>query len=63
MTKQEQALEDFLASFPKEKQQRMRAIQWRLEQDLCKYKDPIARMNRMVVLFWEGVNKFKDELR
>ena len=54
------ALEAFLNKLPQERQTRMRAYQWRLEQELSHYKDPVARMNKMVELFWDGVNKFKD---
>lgn len=62
-TKEKKDLEDFLNSLPPERQQRMKAFQWRLEQDLRHYKDPVARMNKMVEIFWEGVYKFEDALR
>lgn len=40
-----------------EKLSRCRAMQWRIDQELSKYKDPIARYNRMVEMFWV---QFKD---
>jgi len=46
-----------------EAQSRCRRYQWRLEQDLNKFKNPIARYNRMVELFWEGVGDFENLTR
>ena len=42
---------------------KLEQLQWRIDADLRKYKDPVARMNRMVELFWEGVNEFNDVLK
>jgi hypothetical protein len=58
-----QMIEDFINGLPEEKQAIHRAKQWRLEQELGKFKDPIARMNKMVELFWGGVNKFDNILK
>jgi len=58
-----QVLEDFFNNLPEENQLKARQAQWRLDNDLRKYKDPIARMNRMVELFWEQTNEFKDTLK
>jgi len=38
----------------------LRAKQWRLEQELNKIHDPVERMNRMVSMFWAGVNEFVE---
>ncbi len=38
--------------------EKLRAKQWRLQQDLKKIKDPLERMNRMVSIFWSGVHEF-----
>ena len=38
---------------------RCERFQWRLEQELNKFKNPISRYNRMVELFWEQVEEFK----
>lgn len=62
-TKQKEALEKFFESLPPERQKRMRAYQWRLDQELRHYKDPVARMNRMVELFWEGVAEFVEKTK
>jgi hypothetical protein len=55
-------LESYFDSLPEERQKKARQIQWQIEGELRKYKDPIARMNRMVELFWEQTNEFKDTL-
>ena len=41
------------------RQARLKAQQWRLDQELDKHKNPIVRYNKMVELFWEGVKKFQ----
>ena len=56
-------INDFIESLPEEKQDVYRARQWRLEQELNKIKDPIERMNKMVQIFWVGVNKFIEATR
>lgn len=56
------AVEDYISELPEDKQQRARAQQWKLEQDLRHYKDPTARFNRMVEIFWEGFREFQAAL-
>jgi hypothetical protein len=55
-------LESYFDSLPEERQLKARQIQWQIEAELRKYKDPIARMNRMVELFWEQTFKFRDTI-
>lgn len=55
-------IEDTINSANAENKERLRAKQWRIDQELGKIKDPVARMNRMVSIFWEGVNDFKKVL-
>lgn len=55
-------IEDFFQHIPPEQQQRLRAIQWRLDRELDKYDDPVARMNKMVELFWKQVFQFQRAL-
>ena len=38
------------------KQKNLRAQQWKIDQILSKYNNPIARMNKMIELFWSGVD-------
>jgi len=45
-------IEDFIQGLPEDKQERARGLQWRIDQELRKYKDPVARMNRMCELMW-----------
>ena len=42
---------------------RCRQFQWRLDQELKKFKDPIARYNAMVSLFWKQVEEFRQAAR
>jgi hypothetical protein len=63
--RRQEMIEDFITTLPEEKQTAMRQLQWRIDGELSKYKDPIARMNKMVELFWEGfaeLNKALNEL-
>ena len=56
-------IEDFINSIPEEERRlRLQRIQWNVEQQLRKYKDPIARMNKMVELFWKQFNEFHKVL-
>lgn len=55
-------LEDHIASLCAdcpEKLERCKRIQWRIEQELNKYKNPIARYNAMVVIFWKQFDEFQ----
>lgn len=50
-----QALDDV----PDEFKARAYGIQRRIEHQLKKYKDPIARMNAMVEIFWQQFHEFQ----
>lgn len=41
---------------------KLHQLQWRIEGQLRGFKDPVARMNEMVKLFWQGVNDFRRTL-
>lgn len=56
-------IEDYISTLSPERQQRARAFNWRIQQDLRKFKDPQARMNRMVELFWKGVKEFQQVMQ
>ncbi len=60
--KAKQIINEYISTLEPEKQQRAQAFQWRIEQDLKKFKDPIARLNRMVEMFWKGVKEFQRTL-
>lgn len=58
-----QMIEDYIAGIPDEISKRKCAgIQFKLDHELRKYQDPIARMNKMVEIFWHGVNQFNNAL-
>lgn len=57
----EQYIEEQWADDP-DRQQRAKAILWRMEQNYRHIKDPIARFNKVVEEFWIQVAKFKDAL-
>ena len=58
----EKLIETYISSVPEERQQRLRQLQWKIDGELRKYKDPIAKMNKMAELFWEGVATFQSTL-
>lgn len=46
-----------------EHRDRLRAMQSGIDRILARYHDPVARMNKMVELFWNGVRTFDHALR
>ena len=40
----------------------LRKIQNNIDKELQQYKDPIARYNKMVELFWKGFNEFRTTI-
>ncbi len=53
-----EVFENFIQCYPEPRRERLRSMQWRIEQELKRYKDPVARFNHMVAMFFEGVQKF-----
>ncbi len=51
-------LQTAIDSYPDEYRKRAQGIQFELDCELRKYKNPVARMNRMVELFWEKFEEF-----
>jgi hypothetical protein len=45
-----------------DKKTELKRLHFNTQAQLRKHKDPTARMNVMVVLFWEGVFKFRNAL-
>ena len=43
-----------------ERKKELIQFQLSIDKELRKYKDPVARMNKMVELFWEGFKEFND---
>ena len=55
-------IQGLIDGFPEENRARAYGLQLKIDAELCRYKDPVARMNRMVELFWEGVGQFQEVL-
>lgn len=45
-----------------EKLARCRAMQWRIDQELSRYKNPVAKYNKMVEMFWKQFSEFQVSL-
>lgn len=54
--------EDFIAGVPEERQQRLRAMHWKIQQDLRHYTDPVARLNKFIEIFYEAYFKNAGEM-
>lgn len=57
-----QIWEEFFKTLPNEKQKPARQFKWQLDAQLRGYKDPVARLNKMIELFWQGVQTFQLSL-
>ena len=52
---------DYIYSIPSpNRREQLMDLQRRIDTELAEYKDPIARMNRMVELFWMQVQLLDD---
>lgn len=55
-----EVINDFIEHLPNENcKLKARQLQFRIDRELHSFKDPTARMNRMVELFWEEVKEFQ----
>ncbi len=55
-------IRETLENVPEEYRAQAYGVQLRIEQRLRKYKDPIARMNAMVEIFWQQFREFQEVL-
>ncbi len=55
-------LETAMRSFPAHWQGRARGLQFVIDAQLRRCRDPISRLNCMIELFWEGVRQFQEVL-
>ena len=55
-------IEETIEGFPEEHRTRAYGLQLRIDAELGRYRDPVARMNRMVEIFWDGVRNFQQAL-
>ncbi len=53
-------IEETIDGFPEQHRAKAYGLQLRLDAELGHYRDPVARMNRMVELFWEGFKDFQQ---
>jgi hypothetical protein len=60
--RRKQLIQDMIDNFPEENRAKGYGLQLKIDAELARYKDPVARMNRMVELFWEGVGHFQEVL-
>jgi hypothetical protein len=57
-------IEEFINSIEDEERRlKLQRLQFRIDRELRNYKDPVARMNKMVELFWEGFKEFDEVLQ
>ena len=57
-------VEEFINSIEDEERRlKLQRLQFRIDRELRNYKDPVARMNKMVELFWEGFEEFNEVLQ
>lgn len=52
-----QTIEEYIASMPEEKQEKLRAQQWRLDKDLKKIKNQQVRMSIVYAMMVDSLNK------
>ncbi|MEZ4599466.1 MAG: DUF3135 domain-containing protein [Syntrophotaleaceae bacterium] len=55
-------IREALDKLPQEQRARGYGLQMRIEHRLRPFKDPVARMNEMIVIFWENFYKFQQIL-
>jgi len=55
--------EDFILGVPEERRQRLRAMHWKIQQDLRHYTDPVARLNKFIEIFYEEYFRLAGELQ
>jgi hypothetical protein len=58
----QQLITSIIEEFPEEHRARAYGLQFRIDTELSRCKDPVSRLNRMVELFWDGVGRFQDVL-
>jgi len=58
----EELIEEFIMEQPEDKREQLRQKQWLIDGELRKYKNPTARLNRMIEMFYEQVRQFQVAL-
>ena len=58
-----ETIERFIDSIEDEDRKlKLRQLQFRIDRELRPYKDPVAKMNKMIEIFWEGVKEFQNTI-
>jgi hypothetical protein len=55
-------IHEALEKLPEKHRARGYGVQMRIDRRLSHFKDPVARMNEMVVIFWEQFREFQEVL-
>ena len=58
----ENIVEEFIMSQPEERREQLRRLHWRINRELDTYKNPQARLNRMIAMFYEQLREFQFAL-
>jgi hypothetical protein len=62
--KRQELIDEFIENLPNDDcKRRAKQFQFRIDGELRGIKDPIAKMNKMVELFWDGVIRFQHVLQ
>jgi len=61
--RQKEILDEAISNSPKKYQEKLKQQLWCQDKQLNKFKDPTARMNKMIEIFWGGVHTFKVTLK
>ncbi|MDA8164903.1 MAG: DUF3135 domain-containing protein [Desulfobacteraceae bacterium] len=55
-------IRETIEGFAAEHRQKAYGLQFKIDCQLRRYKDPVMRMNKMVEIFWEGVYDFQEAM-
>jgi len=55
-----QLIHQTIEGFPEHRRSRARGLQFKLDCILSRYHDPVARMNKMVEIFWDYFQQFHE---
>lgn len=59
----QQGIKDWIDSYEDDvKRKRLHALHWNINEQTKSIQDPVARMNKMVEIFWDGFMEFHEVL-
>lgn len=53
-------IRETIETFGYDHQRKAYGLQFRIDSQLRRYRDPVMRMNKMVEIFWKGVYEFQE---